>query len=532
VSTTSFPTEPTAQPEYNRVDRIAALLRPPAVFMGIVLAVYVLAWAARVVQWDWPLEYRENAILFTTDLMVKGENPYALEHRPLCVNAYGIGYHWAVYPAARIFGASFLVHRIMSCLFIVAGCALLVWVLRREQVSWPFSLLAGLTWFIQLGQGLSIIARPDSFGTFLFLASLVVPHVFRFSRRSLVLSAACSLLGFLTKPYFILGIPLVALYLFLFEGKRKGILFGLASFAALAATIFLINAAYECYFTETFFISLNANNPSWAHLRAVGQKFLKLMAGFLVLLAWRAVIALRQRAAPNGPWLNIAPFTSPLLARKIDLPVLALLCNAVIMVLFMGRHRGNEILYYDQLLTPFVLWIAMRAAAGPLKSAWLAMLVIVVNLCYWSGQIPPMVRPPELEWRALDKVLTFGKSVYHAPTLAQLVRQQGKTVYDAGMTEYGNAATTRNFTRIAPAYRRRVETFLNDVRQKVERQQFDLIAVTPGLTPMLPMRELREAYAVQGWMSVPLLFNAFPLDTYPVEVWIPKRTTNAPAAAP
>ena len=67
------------------------------------------------------MEYPENAVLFTADLVSRGENPYALEHRPVYVNGFGIGYYWVSSPFVRLFGNSYLVLRAVSLTFLVQG---------------------------------------------------------------------------------------------------------------------------------------------------------------------------------------------------------------------------------------------------------------------------------------------------------------------------------------------------------------------------------------------------------------------------
>jgi len=166
-------------------ERRANYLRLGILVLAGGFAVYVAAWIALNVFSHYPLEFRENAALFTADLQNRGENPYALEYRPVYVNVYGIGYYWICYPFTRLFGCHYTVLRLVSCSFIIATCWVLMWVLRIDGVSRLFAVVAALFLFVQLGQGLSIVARPDSLGLFLFLASLIVPYQFHFSLPSL-----------------------------------------------------------------------------------------------------------------------------------------------------------------------------------------------------------------------------------------------------------------------------------------------------------------------------------------------------------
>ena len=39
---------------------------------------------------DYLLEYREYAVILSTDVLLEGLNPYAIELQPLAMNVYGI----------------------------------------------------------------------------------------------------------------------------------------------------------------------------------------------------------------------------------------------------------------------------------------------------------------------------------------------------------------------------------------------------------------------------------------------------------
>src|ERR1035438_8745644 len=208
---------------------------------------YVGAWAWRSIAAEYPMEYRENAIMFTSSLQSEGHNPYSLELRPVYVNLFGQGYYWVTYPLTRWLGNSYQILRLVSVLFVLASCGLLIWGLRIDRCSWWAALSAGALLLGQLGQGLSVTARPDGLGLFLLMSSLVIPYRCGFSPYSLAASAGLSILAYLTKPYCVLGLPLVAIYLFLFNNKLKGFLFGLAGMLGLLVSLALMNAVYECY---------------------------------------------------------------------------------------------------------------------------------------------------------------------------------------------------------------------------------------------------------------------------------------------
>lgn len=518
--------------------RLSAYLLPGLVALALMVAAYVAYWIGGNFQVSYPLEYREGAMLANTQLLVEGENPYALEHRPVQVNVYGPGYHWAVLPLAAIFGNSFQVHRGVSVAFVIASCLLLGWVLRKDQVSRPLATVAGLLLFIQLGQGLSVVARPDALGLFLFLASIVVPYRFRFSAWSLAAGIVFSLLAFLTKPYFLLGLGLVPLYVFVREGKGRGLVAGIAALICLALLVTLLSRAYECYLTETFFASLGASSRKWRHLRNVGGGYLELNLGLVAILLG-AVIAfawqkLRRRASPPAAGgrpsrVNLFDLQKPLWTGCVDLPAFVLMVDVVVIIGLLGLHEGNGILYYHQLLTPFLLWLVIRLVDVRWGRPLWALLVLVVNLCWWNLQTPARPGDYSREWAVLEKALASHRDVFHAPNLVHLILRQGKPLYDSGQTEYFRLATRRNPTRIATAYQERGLDYRREVEDKIRRQQFDLIAVTPGRHFLLPLRELHEHYRLEECVPAPMAFDSYPVDTFPIDLWIPKTRPNPPA---
>ena len=512
-------------------ERFATYLRPGMLAMALLVAGYVAVWILENLPVRYPLEYRENAIVLFTRLMTEGHNPYSVELRPATINVYGIVYHWAIFPFAQVIGCTAPLHRTASVFFVVATCIALGWVLRRDGVPILFSAVGALLLFIHLGQGLSIVARPDSLGLFLFFTSLAIPFCFHFSSSSLVISIGLSILGFLTKPYFLLSWGLVPAYAFLCVGKRRGIWTGFAGTVALLGTVTLIHRIYECYFTETFFIPLNSSGRSWRHLREVGSGFLLMNWGLLLVLLGPVVAGVfpgrKERAGSvarekTRSWFDLAHLDEPLLSRAISLPAAVLICNGLVMVLLLGLHPGNGILYYHQLLTPFLIWTVFRQFQADWRRHGLSILLITANLAFLSGRTPRLPGDFKKEWAVIEELLADKKDVFTAPHLAHILATQNKPVYDAGMTEYYRAALGRNPLSISSAYRERVKTYREEVADKVAQQRFELVVVTPGLTPALSLAELRKHYVLQDTLPAPMTFDLFPIDTYPVDVWVPR----------
>jgi hypothetical protein len=521
------------------VEKMAKYFVPLGLLMALAYGGYAGAWAWRNVATDYPMEYRENAVMFTSSLQSEGQNPYSLELRPVYVNLFGPGYYWATYPLTRWLGNSYQILRTVSLVFVLASCGLLIWGLRIDRCPWWAALSAGALLLGQLGQGLSVTARPDGLALFLLMCSLVIPYRCQFSTYSLAVSATLAILAFLTKPYCVLGLPLVALYVFLFNDKLKGLVFGVAGMVGLLLSLVVMNEVYECYLTDTIFAQNNGIVRSYAHLARVGGQFVRDNLGLFVILVGGLVCWLRVRCArvsvsaapdtlqaghPTG-FLNRA-LRGPLLGVTVPFPAVVLACNCAAMVLILGVNMGNDVLYYHQLISPFLLWLAFALASrkGRWQAAWL--VVLLANIVWLGAKLPPWPKDHSAEWADADRLIASHQRVFAAPHLSHLLARHGMTVYDAGHTEYARFACRGNPLEVAKEYQQRLWAFLQDIDNQVVNEKFDLVLVCHGYSPFVPWDHLQAHYVCKGPVSAPMTFGYW-LDGLPLEMWVPASHAGA-----
>ena len=513
------------------MEKLTKYLVPVVLLAALAYSGYVGAWAGRNVVADYPMEYRENAALFTSALQLEGKNPYSVEQRPVHVNLFGSGYYWISYPFARWFGNSHQTLRGVSVAFVLASCGMLIWGLRTDRCPWWAALSGGALLLGQLGQGLSVTARPDGLGLFFLLSSLVIPYRYRFSPGSLAISVALAVLGYLTKPYCVLGLPLVCLYVFLFENKLKGLLFGLAGALVLLLSLVAVNAVYECYLTETVVALHNIAQRSYEHLERVGGQYLRDNLGLFVILAGGFVAWLSARQhitslASAGGGAGFGRLRGPLLSRKVPFPGVILACNAAVMAFALGLNPGNDVLYYHQLLSPFLLWLALRLAGRKGRWQGACLLVLLANMVWLGVQRPPWPKDQSAAWRNLEKLIASHRQVFAAPHLSHLLLRHGLPVYDSGQTEYALFAFRQNPARVVENYRQRTQAFLQEIQNKLVNEQFDLVLVCRGYAPLIFWEDLQAHYVCQGQLQAPMTFGYW-MDPFPLEMWVPVSRPGA-----
>jgi hypothetical protein len=513
--------------------RISRLTEKLLMLFLLCCALLLTAKAAQFMGWyiarDYPLEYREFGVIFSTDLLLQGYNPYWIELQPVAMNAYGIIYNLFVVPLALIWGSTPFTHRIVSSFFIVMTCGCLLWGLRLSRVSWSMAAVAVATLFAFLATGLSIVARPDSLGQFLFLASIVVPFACRYSATSLALSIFLSMAALLTKPYFVLGAPFMAVYLFTFEGKSKALLYALGFAAALAVTVLVTHALCPTWLTNAIFNHLNndisGQYTSVAHLREQMWLHAESILGFIAAFVWGYgfFVGSGQKVFEGslGSLLNFKDFRKPLLSTSGNLPLTMLACGTAIMVWKLGLHTGNWQLYYHQFMTPFVLWFVVgfidRLRANRHWALMLPLIanLVVLNVFYLSGDLTDYTA----EWKALEQVVASHRDMYHSAGLAELMKKYGKPIYNTGQNEYYAAGVPHNFTATAEEFAWRSEMFWREIIEKAQQKKFDLVIQDAGAGWQIDSDILKKNYQLLGYMPMPLLFNG----NRTLELWIPKQ---------
>lgn len=243
-------------------------------------------WHFQVIANPFLNEYREGSVLLSTDLILKNGNPYDLINQPEYTNVYGIFYHLIVLPFAKVFGPTLRVHRAVTAFFILASSLLLFLAMRWLKVSLVLALSLTIMFYAHLLFSVTPLARPDSLGTFLFLCSILIPWRYQYSSLSSIISILFGILAFLTKPYFILALPYLSLYLFLFKSKIKGIQYGGIASACLLFTILVVNRLFECYFNNTFFIHSNIAGHNLSHAIKQLVTYAEYNWSIIIIVAW------------------------------------------------------------------------------------------------------------------------------------------------------------------------------------------------------------------------------------------------------
>ncbi len=516
---------------YNKINRVCiGLLIAGLGYFGVRLAMYAVTMIATPFQ----NEYREGVMLLATHNILQGINPYLLENQPVAINVYGIMYNLLVSPFAWVFGNTLAVHRVVSVVCILGACAVVYQWLRKESTSRLLALSGSL---LLLGSLLFYViptARPDGLGELLFLLMIFLPLRYRFGKISLMVSCFLGIAAFYTKLYFILGIAIVASYLFLYVSKKTAVIYILGFTALLAATIFCVCRLAECYFLDVLFVNGSDNHSSF------GYMLYQLMVFGFINLPIIGVIAINHinisgiRGLPASfrqiprQWVKLIDgldVDAPLIKRPLSLDRYSLLVASAVIVCLLGQHYGQFLVYFFQLITPFLVIVTIKGVDFRKTRAAASIGLLLLNLYFISfGLLGTNDPSPYLGgWQQVWDLIGSSKQVFNSPAVAAELILSDKTVVDAGQNEYYYATIPYSGTILAPKYQEVVDQgrrYRDNITQMVKAKIYDCLIITDEDVLPVSQAAIEENYQLIQRFSVGMPQTN---QEWHLQVWIPRQ---------
>jgi hypothetical protein len=522
-----------------------ALIRCAGATLFALLAaaiIYFAAFHARFIALPGAQEARESSITLTTGLILAGGRPYTLSSSPAITNVYGVVYNYLVAPAAQVWGSTFAVHRIASLVFLIGGAALLYALLRKENVGRWLALGGAVFYYLINATTYVIGARPDSLGNAIYLAVVLLVWPGRVKNNpsmiKLVLSAALGVLAFYTKPYFVLALALAAGVLFVSAGWRWAAAYAVGAGALLAASFPVVEHFWPYYLFEVYTSHVYSESDVPGYFSLQINDFLILHAGMVIVAVAAGLFWIRHRANNDSGghqpiWRQWWP----------DACAVCLLVSLAALVR-LGAHVGAFRIYGVQLVSPFLILVALRAVASSEHRRYaIGLGLLAANalvLLTWGRPAWPLDTAPT--WNMWHK-LTAGQSwQLLPPAMLPDVATVGVPVIDNGQVTFFANLALDHLPPTDPAYRRVIQ-YLDKIHALILQRRFDVIVSPNDFRQYIPAQLLTEHY-VPHFIVVPFYFADYATpDNYGSAVrsyvaWIRKLgpehawQENAPAVTP
>ncbi len=478
-----------------------------------------------------PAEFREGANLVMTEYLLQGKNPFALENQPLLNTNKGFVYNFTVLPLAYFFGNTLFVHRLVSLVFIFLSCYLVFIVLRKMSVPFPFAIAGGDLLLACLLFYVSPIARVDGMGTFLFLASILIPWFSHFDAKSLIVSGILSILAFYTKPYFLLGMGIVAAYLVLFVSKKKGFWYAGLTFLSLFLSALFVNSIFECYFLHTIFnmSSIADTSGSIAYLFRQLFRFIGVLWPIGLIYIIHSIHSKNNNTASQ----HKQKFKELFLLKQADKPLLTIkdpgffsiffIISSLAIILLLGQHRGNYMVYLFQLMAPpFIILIFKRLdSIYTFSQATVPLTILNLVILCFSLLLPNNPQNYASGWDTLNEYVESSENIFNSPLLVSKMIQENMTIIDSGSSEYFYRTQPYHDNYFAPRYEEVEQQGINYkimLENQFRDQYFDKLMISENYSPLISYEIITEYYTLVDRV---LLYLPQSDETWIVQIWIP-----------
>jgi hypothetical protein len=497
----------------------------------VVFTFKLLLYHGWLICFPWPNQTREAAIMLSTDLLLKGGNPYLLSNQPIYTNLYGLLFNFCVYPAALVFGPTLMVHKAVAGGFLLCSCGLYYRVMRRAGIAPLYAWSAALILYASLLMRTTPLPGPDTMGTFLMLLTVFLPWLRNFSWSSLLASAVFGLAAFYTKPYFVVGVFCLGSFLLCFVSAKKGLVYLLASGLLFLVSFAWVSRCCETYFYEVFLMHRNSATYATHYMVRQLWAYFLFYRELLLLLFWVTGMGLLRWAITRSRFKQPARmFSAAKLAIKpILLPVYGFCFMLLLFCFKLGGYNGNWLAYPFQLVTPFLLLIVFRALRDDQRSSVISVALLAAGLFFMTRgfTVQPVHQFETHEnWEKIQVLVGSHTNILSAPPVAPLLIAQGKPVYDSGHSEAFVLSASKSppvpfLFPLLPQIKERNRQYLAQIAADIRAKRFDLLLVNESLSAWLlpPQSVLSTYYEHQDSVRIFMPHSEY---SWAIDIWEPK----------
>jgi hypothetical protein len=467
------------------------------------MAAFQLVQQIHIIAFSYPLDYRENVVLYRAALIAHGQSPYS--HLPASQSQYGFVTDYFGALGMLLTGPSFVAPRFISAVAMLLWSALLGVYAMRRTADWltGFAVFA-FGYVSSFSHPETALAFPNALGSLFFLSSILVPLLGEFSVWSLAVGLAAAWLGFFAKVYLGLGPAFIIAWLLLSRRWREASLFAAASIALLCVSLFVIARVFPDYLDST--LGLVPAPLGWDAI------WLLLQSGYFLLVALPLVLYLAHslRFMPNQQ-------------RRAVLKGFNGVCAAIALLILLkiGGNKLQYYLYFYQFLFPFLLLLGIDCAGAEGKEKRNLLICLFANTALMllvAQQHTPLTQV-EQSFQNIAAKLPNGdlSRVLLDPPASFFAIRRGQDPADVGQREFLRDAPGRPHSLFLAAQA--------DVEAK-KRAGFYALVLTDGLQPA-GNQDLDRCYDLASRQLLPLY-----AEDVAVDVWMRKPACESSGGRP
>lgn len=440
---------------------VYSIFRIVAFCIGIVFFLRTVVYHSTIVNLNSPQDYREDTLVLFTQRILDNKPIFTASTMPAYTNGYGMLYSYVVAAVAKFVGPSYVTHRFISAVFLFICFIWLYKIARRIGGDWLTSFLGVLVLYYYMAfSAVENGPRGDSLGLFLFFVTVFIPWYGNYSYQSLFIAIVASILGFYTKPYFVLGVAYVGTYLLFNRQIKKVFLFSGFWIILFGLVALWVHRNYDFYFFNTIILFNKILNYLWWYFKLQTKDYI--WNNFALFIT--SLVAV------------VAAFRVSIKRKKIlSYFIVCLIVSWILIIARLGGNAGNYITYYDQLISPFMLLVTVAFWRKNRSIVLVALLFITICILLVKTNFTVDVQTINKNRNEWEQYLHGYTSIFPLPSFSYYVYTRGMPVYDDGQAEYFPQGIPQDGSRQAKLAEKIYVTSIQELEKKVSNKEFDIL---------------------------------------------------------
>lgn len=456
------------------------------------LFIYPLHFLIDYLAYPFPFEYRDAASISAAVDFARGVNPYTLQNYPGHMYLYGLMYPLILSPFINLTDHPILTVKVVDVFFLILFLGLSFWIFRKRSASIISSLIGVLillnsTFFIWKINGL----RPDMTGMFFVLLSIAVLLSEKPGTTRVFLSAFFCVVSLYFKQYMFFSVLVIALYLFLFISKRRGLIFISAVTIMTGITFLVIRSFFPLYYEYSVLHHIEETVTTTSYLELQIRLFLRnyWILILLYLVSVYKIFSTLGIKRLKQIHLVLNDFEEPLIrGGSLNLFDTGIIVSVIILTLVLGQSTGNDYTYFGELLLPFLVYSTIPKIDILFNDNWQQRLIQVILLVFCvfplrTNYITDFAayQDPFIE---LSKYADRCTNIYDETPLVALHKlgYRMNPIYNNGHSEYAESVIPDKETFLGrlsnlpyQSFNQRLLEWNELIESKINSQKFDCI---------------------------------------------------------
>jgi hypothetical protein len=204
--------------------------------------------------------------------------------------------------------------------------------------------------------------------------------------------------------------------------------------------------------------------------------------------------------------------------------ILYLLMSLGIFYFKLGRHDGSWLVYIHHLISPFLIIIVLQFISKQKLGKFILVFLLFLNLfCLTKPDFLQGSQSDNNAWEDMKILISQHNNILNSPAIVPLLIDQGKPIYDSGLTEYFQYSIKRNLFGInlpdEQLAKDRNDQLMQKVANTIESKGFDLITMTNHYSLFVSEDNLQKYYQYKKTITVPM---ASSFQNWKLDIWEPK----------